>query len=502
MKRGTLIAVGVFAGLLLLVLATRDRGNVNVGVPKLTLPAIDKDKVTSIEVRGATLSTLKKEGAGWVVIDPAKPGRPHPADPSLVTGLLDNLKDLKATDFITEKDEKLAEFEVDEKKGLAVTLSGETGPMLDVVFGKSARGGGGYLRLLKSRQVFVTPSTLSWMLRRDPNSWRKRAFFPAKAEELTRATATDAEGSKLPLELGADGKWALTAGTTTPPNFRFDAEAARQVATTLASLSASEFLDDVSDDVLGFAAPHLTWVAQLKDGKTVTVHQGRAPVLPEADGGTHTSNGIAVRVDGDPQVYLVPVYQAEILKKRLADLRDTTLLAFDPDKVKKVVIQGAGKKTVAVKEGEAWKVVEPKALPPGFEFDPAQVSRFVGSLKTFKAARMIEGVKDAEAGLAKPETTVELTVEGAALQRLEFGGDAPVADGPKQVYVRGSADALTYALVATQRDRMNGGLDLFKKPPPPPNFGQGGPGGQMRGLESLPPDVRRQLEAQLRQKHP
>ena len=37
MKKGTLIAVGVFGALLLVVLATHERGSVNVGVPKGSL---------------------------------------------------------------------------------------------------------------------------------------------------------------------------------------------------------------------------------------------------------------------------------------------------------------------------------------------------------------------------------------------------------------------------------------------------------------------------------
>jgi hypothetical protein len=41
--------------------------------------------------------------------------------------------------------------------------------------------------------------------------------------------------------------------------------------------------------------------------------------------------------------------------------------------------------------------------------------------------------------------------------------------------------------------RLQSGVELFKKPPPPPDHGQ------MQGLESLPPDVRKKIEAQLRQ---
>ncbi|HEX4802126.1 MAG TPA: hypothetical protein VFV14_01365, partial [Myxococcaceae bacterium] len=72
MKKGTLIVIGVFVVLLVIVLATRER-QVSVGVRKLELPAIDKEKVVAIEIGGPKAASLKKEGAGWTVTDPAKP---------------------------------------------------------------------------------------------------------------------------------------------------------------------------------------------------------------------------------------------------------------------------------------------------------------------------------------------------------------------------------------------------------------------------------------------
>jgi len=41
-------------------------------------------------------------------------------------------------------------------------------------------------------------------------------------------------------------------------------------------------------------------------------------------------------------------------------------------------------------------------------------------------------------------------------------------------------------------------VEMFKKAPPPPNMGGMGGTGGMRGLESLPPDIRKKIEAQLR----
>src|SRR4051812_256319 len=112
-----LLAVGVFVALLAVVLATRDNGNVAVGVARLDVPLVDKTAVTAIELGGAQTVFLKKSEAGWTVADGAKVF--HPADEAQVNNLLDGLKDLKTELFVTEKPERLAELEIDDAKGLS-----------------------------------------------------------------------------------------------------------------------------------------------------------------------------------------------------------------------------------------------------------------------------------------------------------------------------------------------------------------------------------------------
>ena len=63
----------------------------------------------------------------------------------------------------------------------------------------------------------------------------------------------------------------------------------------------------------------------------------------------------------------------------------------------------------------------------------------------------------------------------------------------KELYARTSIDPLAYALPEYVKTRLAQGLQLFKKPEMP----RGGPS-QIGGLDQLPPEVRQQLEAQLR----
>jgi hypothetical protein len=196
-------------------------------------------------------------------------------------------------------------------------------------------------------------------------------------------------------------------------------------------------------------------------------------------------------------VYGLPQYAASQLRKRLVDFRDLSLFNFEPQKVTKLKVQAGGKAVVVEKEGEGWKLTEPRKLPDGFEFEPSQVTMQLLWLRNIRGTRLVEGqVSDAQAGLTSPAALVEVTVEGGPVQTLRLGKEAPgTANSPKELYARSTIDALTYAVSDGLRVRLEQGPELFKRRPPPPSLAGAG---QMKGLESLPPDLRRQLEAQMR----
>ncbi len=485
MKKGTLIALGAFAVLLVLVLGTRGPG-VSVGVRKLELPKLEKAQVTALELSGAKSATRRKEGEGWTVADPAKPDVKYAADEGLVNSAIEALGEVKNPDFVTDRAEKLAEYELDDAKGLKLKVLHGGGSAVELVLGKDARNGGVYLRRAGSNDVFAWRGRLGWTVRKDLKDWRKRQLVSLKAEDLSQLVLRSKDGETVTLKAGASpGEWSLAEGTQTPAGFRFDAQAAQQVAQQLVGLHAQDFLE--GDAVKALEAPHDTVEAQLKDGKKVVVHLGPQPDAKDG------SSPVVARVDGDAQVYGLPQYTASQLRKRVADFRDLGLFRFDSQKVTRLKLQADGKTVVLAKEAGAWKVTEPKKLPEGFELEPAQVDQQLAWLQGLRGTRLIEGqVTDAQAGLTSPAVLVEVTMEGGPVHTLRLGREAPgVEGGAKERYARSSIDGLTYAASDSVRTRLGQGVELFKRRPPPSFAG-------MQGLEQLPSEVRAQLEAKLR----
>lgn len=441
MNKSTLIALAVFGLLIVVFAATRER-QVTVGVHKLELASVNADALTELSF-GTVV--LKKESTGWTV---GASDKRFAADESQVKSVTQALAELKAEDFVSEKKDEHAEYEVDSGKGLTVKASTASGVVRDLVLGKASRGRGAYLREAKSDAVFAINGSLPFLARHHLTAWRKKSIATLKADEVSRLTITPPSGAPWAL-VSDEGSWKLEAQTA--KDYRFDASAASRLVGQLSNLTAQDFTEATLD------APFTRLEAELKEGKKVTVRVGAK--RPE---GTFA-------VDGDPQTYLLPGWQAEALLKDPEGLRDLRLLHFELAQVEKLSLLTGGKKTVVTKEGEIWKLVEPKNR--GIEFDPQQVSAQLTRLMNVRGASLARDVTE-----PKPAIEVELGLKGGVTQKLRLG----------ELVARGD-DGLLYAVNATDKAWLEKGTELFKKMAPP----------QQQGFEQLPPEIRAQLEQQL-----
>lgn len=487
MRKTTLIVLGAFVVLLGWVLATREP-RVSVGVHTLAPPKLDKARVTGLELSGARAAVLRKHEGRWFVSAPGTPDVRYPADAALVEGALDALAELRKPDFVSDRPERQAEYEVDDAKGLRLAVLQEGGPALKWVLGKASRNGGVYVRAQDSADIFAHRGRLDWSVRRDVKDWRQRRVVELEVDLVSRLVLRSKEGQVLALrkEGSGPGRWSLPEGTPVPPGFRFDARAPERLVQQLASLRAQDFADGdaAKDSATGLGGAHDSVEVELVGGRKVVLRLG-----PSQEG----TGTVAARVDGDAQVYLLPAASVEPLRKRLTDLRDLGLLTFEPAEVTTVKLQAGAKRVTAVKEGGTWRLTEPKKLPDGFDFAPEQVDAQLAWLHGLSAARLVEGaVTDAAAGFASPSALVELAVGGAPAGWLRLGKAVPGAT-EGLVYARSSVDGFTYAVPESVRGRLAQGVELFKRRAPP-SFAGGGP----QGLDSLPPELRRQIEAQLR----
>lgn len=468
MNKQTLGALVAFAVLLLAFVATREK-NVSVGVQKFDLPAVSSSAIESVTIAGPASVLLERGASGWTVADLSKAEAKFAADDSQVQFLLTGLAELKANDFVSDKVEKHAEFEVAGEKAKTVTVkAGAT--TFSIIVGKASKSGGSYVRRADSNAVFGSqnaPSQVNQLL----TAWRKKTIATAPVAEIAQVDVVRADGQTYSVKAGEAGAFSLSSPV--PPGFRVDAAATQGLVSQLASLEAQDFL--ASD---GDFSKATSFTLTLKDGKTLK--------LTLAARGPDFAAPAPLKIEGVAQQYLLPSWAFDKLNKSLDDLRDMKLVDFDVAKVTKLSIAVDGKKTIVAKEGDAWKLVEPKVAPAELTFEPNQVTVQLNRLKSARAVR-ISDVAEAKAGLAKPSATIEATVDGKPV-RLVFGGDA----GSNELYARGSIDAAVYVVAAPEKASWAPGAMLFNKPPPMPTAGP------INGLDSLPPEIREKLMQQLK----
>ncbi|MEW6432622.1 MAG: DUF4340 domain-containing protein [Myxococcota bacterium] len=474
MKTKTLIAVGVLGALLAAFFLTREE-QVAEGIKSMPPLGLTADQVQRLEVSGEHKAVLEKGQQGWTVAHPDSAALKYPADEALVKSALAALADFKAPDLASERKERHAEYGVDDK-GTRVKVTRADGQTVELVWGKPSRRGGAYVRRAESDAVFISPSNLQWQFNRDVLAWREKRLRAPAAGDLARVSVTHPDGHAFTLEAGEGGGWALDGAL--PRGFRFDAAAAQRLVSAVTSLRAADFLKGEAPDF----SRGLRFRLEKKDGGGVTVTFGER----RSDG------QVPVSLEGESEVATVPGFTFDQVNKRLDDLRARTLFTFDAQKVTRLEVAAGAQRTVVQKREGDWTLVEPKTPPAGVTFTATQVPVVLSRLAALEASRGAFDAAPKATGLSKPTLQVTVTLEDGTTQRLALGADAP--DG--EVYARGAADELTWRLPVSQKTWLAKGVELFGPPPPPPALGQG------HGLEQLPPELRRQLEAQLRLQQP
>jgi len=489
MSRAALTSLGIFAFLLLLVLLGRE-DRVSVGVRTLELPVVAEQDITRIAVGGERAALLERgeDGKSWTVEDPAIPGVLHRADSSHVERLLKAISGLKVDSFVSGRPEKHTELEIDAEQGTTLVVTAKSGVTLDLVLGRRAKQGGDLVRRSDSDSVFVAAGALASAAKRRIDDWRRRQFVSVEAADIASLRIQVTGEPAYTLERSDDG-FRVAADITLPPGFQLDGPAAGRVATGVARLRADAFLDgDPGTASTGLGAG-ATQVELLDAAGSVVAHL--------SFGREDEQRRVPVRLLGDPQIYLVSQTRVNAVAPLLERLRDLSLTRADAAQVTSLTIRRGAERAALSKQTGTWAFVEPASLPADYSFDAGSVETRLASLARTRGTRFLgaEGETDFDFSDA---VEVELQLADGSATQITFGGPLGASEnvGTDEVAVK-PGNGFVYAVRAFERRRYEDPLKLFERVAPPampPRTGG------IQGLENLPPDVRRQIEQQLRQR--
>lgn len=322
-------ATVVLVALAIVVLASGDRGVSRAAPGERAFPdlAAKLGNIASVTVShdNTTMTLIRDEGS-WLVADKGN----YPANAAKISQIVRAMADLTLVEQKTQKPDLYPRLEVEEpgsgKSALVTVKDKSGGDLASAIVGKrrydrlGAGNDGVYLRKPGDPQAWLARGTL------DPSgdtaSWLDRRIIDISEKKIAKITLTQADGSKLIIGRAApDASFAVEDA---PPDTKFKSE--NTIGGPAGMLETLD-LDDVKPaselpvpDKDVATASFTTF-----DGLTVNlrlIERDKTNWIAISAAGSGSAEAEAKKIDDKVGrwTYAVPVYKANLLKTKLADL--------------------------------------------------------------------------------------------------------------------------------------------------------------------------------------
>lgn len=395
---------------------------------KTLLPdGLDKAEIAKIEMYAGAKPeeklVLERDSSGekWKLT--SRWGAPVAKDK--IEKFLTTLSELQGEFRATVSGDGLKEYSLDDAGGFHVFgfAAGATEPSFHLINGKSPDFGLAFVRSADSDDVFQ----INVSLRREagiytlemgdapePDVWLDKTVFetpsekikavtlaypdkeiqfelrekPAEAAKPEEAAPADAPAADKPAEDAAKPadapktfEWAVAKGG---PGTEFNTNSGANLARRLSRINATGIEDPAKKAEYGLDAP--------KYRATVTIEGETAPVIIEAGrpaGDTYAYLRVAGR-EGD-LIYKISAFDFEQIFYKGGEFFELPGVLVDKAEVDTIEYISGGHATKLAREGEAWKLVEPKTDLP---VQTAEIDNLVRTLISWKAEDYADSAND------------------------------------------------------------------------------------------------------------
>lgn len=337
----------------------KEWGPVKEGFKPVDVNPDDVRELTVKNERGKDTIVLKKEKDTWWM---DKPRRAR-ADQDFIKTTLDKLKDLTATQDVTEalKGRDLSEYRLKGSPRVLLTVRLKSGEERTLRFGDKAVDSSQsvYTQLENGNIVLVQAALFDDLNGRDADGFRDKKLLAFDHNKVDRITLTY-PNKVVEIERKGDFDWKLTQPLVTTA----ETNAVDALMNKLESLQATRFVEEEPKDLnrYGLEQPQLRvdlWVKGRKQPHTLFVGmEGK-----DAD----VNNFFAMSSRAKPVVTLAS-YLVKDLKQDVKTLRSKSLLTFIPNDVKRLTLTYPGQPTIEMEQTSAettpeWKLKKPVEVP-------------------------------------------------------------------------------------------------------------------------------------------
>lgn len=378
---------------------------------------VEADKINELRVtyQGET-SLLKKEDAGWKMIEPT----PVDADPPEPIGVATALTNVEIVRVVDENATNLEQFGLANPQ-IAVAFKADGGASGTLKLGnKNATQGEIYALKNDEKRVFLVSSFQETSFNRKPFDLRDKKilkFERDKADSLILARGANS------IELSRSGsEWKVVR----PVPSRSDYSAIEGFITRLSSANMSKLVEENPKDVAKYGLD--------KPSMTVTIGAGSAKTVLEVakakDGETYARDA------SRPMVFMVDTTLQGDLDKNFDDYRKKELFEFRPfylAKLRAALDAPGGPKTYEFEkqkpatpsDPETWKVT--RVGGASHTADQATIDDLLNKLVAIKAESFVDA--KTKTGIDKPALVVSASFDEGKFERVRFGQVGEAAYG-------------------------------------------------------------------------
>jgi len=402
----------------------------------LEYPQRNTDKLIEIE---------RKKGGDWRLEKPIGVD----ADQTTVNNLARAIAECQISKTVEDKPADLAPFGLKTPAAIVTvkTFAGKSPPGIDV--GKTTPVGfNAYVKTTDKPAVMLTSSAFPPGMEKTVDQLRDRDLMKFKIDDVIRLTLAKDNGELI--EIDRDGeKWRMVK----PATELADPTQVRELLGTLVNAKVADFISDAPSAVsqYGLEKPHLT----------VTVYTGgggaQESLLVGFKQSEQGKDGVYVRRGERVPVYTVHQYVASGLDKSVLDLRDKTVMGFEPSAVESADVKAASGEFLLKRSADGrWDVIEGAKSSPA---DVPVVERFLDELRDLKGVSIIADPMPSAVPFGLDQPSVQVTLTGkdgkhigvVKLARVAVRQSSPAVPGepsgpPNEYYATSTAGRAVYSL--------------------------------------------------------
>ena len=347
-------------------------------VPPPTLLNLDSKHISGIDLRypDSELELVRNPNHTWSILKPIKTD----GDQSSVDGLTEAIANAKLTRTIEEKPDSLRPFGLDKPAVTLTVTTDNKGVLPKLLVGHiSPVSSGVYVKLADQPSVLMTTSDFLSAISKKVNDLRSHELMTFNMDDAQQIVLRS--GANKPIEIDRQGgQWRIVA----PGHYTADADTVAQILTTLVDARINDFVTDAPTDLGQYGLKNPQIEVSVYSGKDKTEHA----LLIGLEQPQAAKKAVYVKRGRENSVYTVEDALVGKVNLGLLDLRDKTVMGFDPLKAARLEIENHDKQfTLSRDAAGKWQVTDAGKSSPA---NGQAVQTFLDELANLKGQKIVQ----------------------------------------------------------------------------------------------------------------